>query len=92
MAGACHINLSYLCRLFQRFGRERPNLFLQHLRMNRAAESLQSGHPMKDIAAELGFSDAFSFSRAFRRSLGVRPGRFQTKLSETRRAESEQDA
>jgi AraC-like DNA-binding protein len=87
VAEACHVNLSYLCRLFQRFGRERPNLYLQHLRINRAAELLQAGHPSKDIADELGFSDVFSFSRAFRRSL-VRPGRFQAKLSETRKVET----
>jgi AraC-like DNA-binding protein len=89
VATGCHVNLSYLCRLFQRFGRQRPNLYLQHLRMNRAAELLQLGHPIKDIAEELRFSDVFSFSRAFWRSLGVRPGRFQARLSETRRSEPE---
>jgi AraC-like DNA-binding protein len=76
-AEACHVDLSYLCRLFQRFGRERPNRYLQHLRLNWAAELLHAGRPIKDVAAALGFTDSFSFSRAFRHSFGLPPGRFQ---------------
>jgi AraC-like DNA-binding protein len=76
-ATACHVDLSYLCRLFQRFGRERPNRYLRHLRLSRAAELLQAGRPIKDVAAQLGFTDSFSFSRAFRHSFGLPPGRFQ---------------
>ncbi len=76
VAEACHVDLSYLCRLFQRFGRERPKRYLQHLRLNRAAELLQNtGRPVKDVADELGFSDAFNFSRAFQRAFGMPPGR-----------------
>ena len=76
VADACHLDVAYLCRLFQRFGRERPNRYLQHLRLNHAAELLQnSERPVKDIAAGLGYSDAFSFSRAFHRAFGMPPGR-----------------
>jgi AraC-like DNA-binding protein len=78
---ACHVDLSYLCRLFQRFGRERPNRYLRHLRLNRAAELLHAGRPIKVVAAELGFTDSFSFSRAFRHSFGLPPGRFQANAS-----------
>ena len=77
VAAACHVHLAYLCRLFQRFGRERPNRYLRHLRLNCAAELLHAGRPIKDVAAELGFNDAFSFSRAFRHAFGLPPGRFQ---------------
>ncbi|MDD5262917.1 MAG: AraC family transcriptional regulator [Methylacidiphilales bacterium] len=78
VADACHLDLAYLCRLFQRFGRERPNRYLQHLRLNRAAELLQqSERAIKDVAAELGFSDPYNFSRAFHRNFGFPPGRIR---------------
>jgi len=74
VAAACHVDLAYLCRLFQRFGRESPFQYLQHLRMNRAAEMLQEGAPVKAVALELGFSEPCNFSRAFVRVFGVAPG------------------
>lgn len=75
IAGACHVDPAYLCRLFQRFGRERPGSFLLHLRMNRAAELIQNSDLMiKEISDQLGFSDPYNFSRTFRRTFGVPPG------------------
>jgi len=73
-AEACHVDPAYLCRLFQRFGREPPARFLQHLRLSRAAELLQTTDLMvKEVAGQLGFSDPFHFSRAFRRAFGTPP-------------------
>lgn len=84
VAAACHVDLAYLCRLFQRFGRESPFQYLQHLRMNRAAELLHAGRLVKDAADELGFSDPCNFSRSFQRVFGVPPGRLlrQQRASE----------
>jgi len=74
VARNCHIDTSYLCRLFQRFGRERPHQYLQHMRMNRAMMLLQSTDRLiKDIAMELNFDDAANFTRAFRRWFGLPP-------------------
>lgn len=75
VAGACHVDMAYLCRLFQRFGRESPVRYLRHLRMNRAMELLR-GPPrrmVKEVARELDYSDPFNFSRAFRRVFGAPP-------------------
>ncbi len=81
-ADACHVNLSYLCRLFQRFGRESPSRYLQHLRLNRAAELLQgSGRLVKEVADELGFNDPFTFSRAFQRAFGLAPDHVRRPLA-----------
>ena len=78
VAVACHVDLAYLCRLFQRFGRERPYRYLQHLRLNRAAELIQNSDLMiKEIADQLGFSDPYNFSRAFRRAFGAPPTRLR---------------
>lgn len=75
VSDACHVDRAYLCRLFQRFGRESPIQYLQHLRMNHAADLLQNSQRMvKEVAAELGFSDPYNFSRAFKRVFRVYPG------------------
>jgi len=75
IGAACHVDLAYLCRLFQRFGRQSPFQYLQHLRLNRAVDLLQnSNRTVKEVAEELGFSDPYNFSRAFRRVFGVYPG------------------
>jgi AraC-like DNA-binding protein len=74
VAEACHINGSYLCRLFQRFGRERPYRYLQLLRMNHAADLLRNHNRMvKEVAQVLEFENANNFSRAFRQWFGVPP-------------------
>jgi AraC-like DNA-binding protein len=77
IAGECHVNVSYLCRLFQRFARKTPYQFLLRLKMERAATLLlEFGMPVKEAAAKLGFSDPFHFSRSFKRRYGLSPAAF----------------
>lgn len=77
IAQACHVNSSYLCRLFQRFGRQTPYQLLLRLKMDRAAALLlEADAPVKEVAAKLGFSDPFHFSRAFKRIYGLSPALF----------------
>ena len=76
-ARVCGVNLSYLCRLFQRFDHQTPYRYLLRLKMNRAAALLlDSGLLVKEVAAELGFSDPFNFSRTFRTVFGLSPESF----------------
>ncbi len=76
-AAACHVDSAYLCRLFRRFRRQPPFQYLQSLKMNRAVDLLQDGRlNIKQTAQELGFSDPYNFSRAFKRVFGISPGRF----------------
>ena len=64
----------YVARLFSRFARTGAYRFLLRLRMNRAAELLiDDGLMVKEVADKLGFPDAFTFSRAFKRIHGVPP-------------------
>lgn len=80
IATACEVDEAYICRLFRRFGRESPFQYLLHLRLNRAAELLQTTEILvKDIAASLHFTDAFNFSRTFRHSFGVSPNEFRRR-------------
>jgi AraC-like DNA-binding protein len=75
VAAGCHVDSAYLCRLFKRFRRQTPFEYLQNLKMNQAVERLQNGHcSVKQTAQELGFSDPYNFSRAFKRIFGIAPG------------------
>jgi AraC-like DNA-binding protein len=78
VARQCHVDAAYLCRLFRRYDHQTPYQFLLRLRMNLAAERLQNpGVLVKQVAAELGFSDPFHFSRAFKSILGLSPEAFR---------------
>jgi AraC-like DNA-binding protein len=76
-AQACHVEVAYLSRLFQRFAHTTPYRFLMRLKMNRATELLVDGGLLvKEVAAKLEFADAFHFSRVFKRLYGLPPQRF----------------
>jgi AraC-like DNA-binding protein len=78
IAKECHVDPAYLCRLFGRYDHQSPYQFLMRLKMNLAAERLQNSAALvKQVAAELGFADAFHFSRAFKKVLGVSPEGFR---------------
>jgi AraC-like DNA-binding protein len=78
LAGECHIDPAYLCRLFQRYDHQSPYQFLMRLKMNLAAEWLQQpGALVKQVAERAGFSDQFHFSRAFKNVFGVAPETFR---------------
>ena len=78
IATECHANNAYLCRLFRRYDRQTPYQFLLRLKMNRAAERLQSpGALVKQVAEAAGFADAFHFSRVFKKILGLAPNAFR---------------
>jgi len=77
-AGQCHIDAAYLCRLFRRFDDQSPYQYLMRLKMTAAAQRLQAPDAsVKEVAYELGFRDAFHFSRAFKKVFGVSPDAFR---------------
>ena len=75
-AAGCHLNVSYLSRLFRRFQGETPFRHLQRLQMQWAAERLDaSDRLIREVADEMGV-DPFQFSRTFKRIHGVSPSVF----------------
>lgn len=75
-ADACHINLSYLCRLYRKFSGVSPYQYLMQVKMKWAANRLHGGDVLvREVADELGI-DQFQFSRAFKRVHGVSPAAF----------------
>ena len=78
VAAACGLDAAYLCRLFARFQDESPYQFLTRLRMEHAARLLLGGKlSVRQVSEELGFSDAFHFSRVFKSVHRVPPSKFR---------------
>jgi AraC-like DNA-binding protein len=78
LARECRVTPMYIARLFRRFGRTGAYRFLLRMKMNRAAELLlDEGLLVKEVAERLGFPDAFTFSRAFKRIHGAPPARLR---------------
>lgn len=74
LAAAAGLRTETVCRLFRRFLDDTPGGYLRMRRMRLAAEKLRApGARVKEVAAELGFADAFHFSRTFKAELGMSP-------------------
>lgn len=78
LAGECHVNAAYLCRLFRRYDHQSPYQYLLRLKLNAAAELLKSPDAfVKQVAQQTGFGDAFHFSRTFKAAFGLSPDAFR---------------
>ncbi len=75
VSAACHTDKAYLCRLFKRYTNETPLHMLTRLKMRQAADLMLSDStmPVKQAAERSGYSDAYHFSRVFKRIFGVAP-------------------
>lgn len=80
LARMTHLDRAYLARLFDRYLGESPHEILTRLKMNEAAAQLFLGrYTVKEVAAQVGFSDPYHFSRAFKKHYGTSPVHFQNK-------------
>ncbi len=53
-----------------------PHAWQLQVRVQRAKDQLKAGIPAGDVALSLGFADQAHFTRVFRRSWGISPGRY----------------
>jgi AraC-like DNA-binding protein len=68
-----------LVRRFSTFAGTTPGAYLTRWRMDLAAHRLRDTHDTLDeIAASVGYTSVYAFSRAFRRERSLPPGRYRT--------------
>ncbi len=72
------IHPNSVCNLFAKYLNTTFSTYLTSIRMERAEELLRAtDKPVKEIAAECGYSDYFYFCRVFRTIHGMSPTRFR---------------
>ena len=80
LARDARMNRSMFSRLFHQRVGVSPKQYLTSLRINRAATFLKETNlPVREIARQTGFRDMPYFIRAFRRGIGLSPGRFRSR-------------
>ena len=75
LAETIHVSSSHLHRLVASQNKSSPLGMVTHLRMKRAKELLlHTNYPIKLISELTGYQTPYSFSKAFKRNIGVSPG------------------
>ena len=77
IARLCNMSLSNLKKIFTKYAGMGVSRYFNEMKMRRAAELLQSGRRVGEVASELGFADQNYFSTVFRRIMGVPPGHYR---------------
>lgn len=82
LADACGLGLHTFRREFARHMGVGPVAYLHRVRMEQARRLLTSTNaPIKLVAQQLGFSDAFHFSATFKKYAGCSPKRFKESFA-----------
>ena len=71
-----HFNISesYLSHLFKDKTGQNFSVYLENLRLNEAVRRLKQGHcNLTELAMELGYNNAITFRRAFKKRYGMTP-------------------
>ncbi|MBQ7335414.1 MAG: glucosamine-6-phosphate deaminase [Clostridia bacterium] len=77
IAALCNISLSALKKIFTRYAGMGVSRYFTEMKMRYAAERLQAGMRVGEVAAMLGYYDQNYFSTVFRRVMGASPGTFR---------------
>ena len=78
LARHCGMSVSRLAHLFKQQTGASPREYLERHRMQRACQLLRvTALGISEVAAEVGYPDAFYFSNRFRRAFGQSPSRFR---------------
>lgn len=82
LAGAYHVDASYLSRMFSKKYGETITAFLTRVRMEHAVELMQDQEKkLETISFLVGYDDYNYFSRVFRKKMGVSPSEYRSQLS-----------
>lgn len=75
IAQNCFVSEVYLRRLFVHKYNTTPFQFLTDVRMKRADMLAKEKRPIKEIALDVGYSDVYQFSRAYKKHFGYPPSK-----------------
>ncbi|MBR6603265.1 MAG: helix-turn-helix transcriptional regulator [Clostridia bacterium] len=76
IAAACFISEIYLRKLFMKELGTTPFKKLTEMRMSKASLLIMEKRPISEIAERVGYSDVYSFSRAFKHFYGTSPTKY----------------
>jgi AraC-like DNA-binding protein len=79
LAGLASLSPYYLVRAFHRRVGIPPHKYQTIVRINRARKLLTSGAAISEVAYRTGFCDQSHLNRCFKKTLGVTPGKYQSR-------------
>jgi AraC-like DNA-binding protein len=77
LAQTVGLSTFHAARLFTREIGLAPHAWRNQMRLNRALKALRAGVSVTDVAAASGFTDQSHFTRHFKKTFGVPPGRWR---------------
>ncbi|HEM4756537.1 TPA: helix-turn-helix transcriptional regulator, partial [Streptococcus suis] len=78
LAQVCNLNRHYFSRLFKEQMNISPQQFIIQYRLSEACELLKNTtKTLQEIAEEIGYSNQFNFSTAFKRHYQISPNRWR---------------
>ena len=77
IAEHCHVSEIYLRKLFEKSYSTTPFRYLRNIRMNKAYQLTLEKRRISQIAIDVGYSDVYQFSRAFKKHFGFSPSEIQ---------------
>ena len=79
------LSRTVLAERFRQTMGDTPLNYLRTVRLQKAMRLLaDTDHKLEQVAAEVGYQDAFGFSRAFKRVVGLAPGEFRRRDADDR--------
>jgi len=82
MAEMCNLSIDQLRRVFILRTGVKPKIYVDRLKLNRAAEYLvSSNHPVSEVAERFGYRDQYHFSRRFKAVMGVPPQQYRMSFA-----------
>ena len=78
ISNSLHVNRSYLYRIFKAKMGQSPQQYLINYRMDRAKDLIENENlPFNIIADSVGYKDPLTFSREFKRKVGISPSKYR---------------
>lgn len=85
LAHFTHLHPNYFIRMFKQYFGSSPIKYFNNMKVSAAKEHLQrSNNSIEEISKTLGFSDLYSFSKFFKKNVGISPSQFKSSYVDNR--------